>query len=259
MSEKELYKNKQWLVSQLLEEEKSFKQIAEETGYTIHQLHDWAQKKFHLDAKKIKWNIGLSEEQRQVVLGGLLGDGHITPLGRYTESHSESEKEYLEWKMQKLRSLFPKNYTVYIKQQAKDMVIRGVACHAQNQYALATLCNKELQSLRELSRIDIIHQLDELGFAVYCLDDGCNHFRQGVRKSASYWTLGACDFAPTEAQTLLDIIQERFGIEGSWEYVKDRERSYISIRFNTANSKLINNLIIRNIPENIDIIRKKVR
>lgn len=255
----QLYKDKEWLFDQLFIQEKTFQEISNETGFTLDQLYDWAQKKYHLNVKKLKWNVKLSNEQQQIVLGGLLGDGHISPNGRYTESHCESEKEYLLWKVQKLSSLFRKNYTVHLKQAGTKMTIDGVNCNSQNQYGCATCINKQLQDMRLLSRMEIIDRLSELGFVIFCLDDGSNHYYHGVRKSHSQWTLGTCSFSEEEAQHLVDHVSKNFHIQGLWEYSKDHEKKDIRVRFNAEASERINNLILKYFPQSIDIVDRKVR
>lgn len=252
-----LYKNREWLYYQIIELGKTPKQVAEEYGYSIHQIHDWSQKRFHLNAKKRAWGIHLSETQKQVVVGSLLGDGHISKSGRYVECHCAKQKDYLEWKLSVLNNLFSYGYVPVFKNSGGVKIICGVECRAQDSYAISGLCNEELLTLSRLSKVELINLLEPLGFSVFCLDDGCNHYYQGVRKSHSQWTLGTCSFSETEAEHLVSVIKNKFGLDCIWEYSKDHEKTDIRVRFRNKESEQLNELIKQNIPNNLQILKDK--
>jgi hypothetical protein len=50
----------------------------------------------------------LSGEEKSVIIGSLLGDGYLERNGKYFRlqiTHSIKQKDYLMWKMDKLKSL----------------------------------------------------------------------------------------------------------------------------------------------------------
>jgi hypothetical protein len=48
--------------------------------------------------KRVANEKPLSQEAKDIIIGSMLGDGHITKWGYYSEKHSPKQLEYLKWK-----------------------------------------------------------------------------------------------------------------------------------------------------------------
>jgi hypothetical protein len=60
--------------------------------------------------------MNLSEEEKSIIIGSLLGDGHLERNGvhfRLQITHSIKQKSYLLWKMRKLKRLLSGKIYVY--------------------------------------------------------------------------------------------------------------------------------------------------
>jgi len=104
----------------------------------------------------------LTNEQRQVLLSGILGDGHLKN-GRAI--FSCIHKEYMELKKKLLGDL---SLLVERKQNSgfkKDAFI----------YKLGTLAHPEIKEMEKYSTKRILEEIDELGIALWIADDGSRH------------------------------------------------------------------------------------
>ena len=252
-----LYKNRDWLYYHLIELGKTPKALAEEFGYSINAIHDWSSKVFHLNVRSRAKGLKLTERQRQIIIGGILGDGYVNARGSYRECHAASQKDYLQWKLNELHNLFSHNYSLRLRERASHKTICGVACEGQDVYSMNGLSNDEILALSRLTKIELISRLDPLGFSVFCLDDGCNHFYNGKRVKSSHWVIGTCSFTEEEATYFVEFLKATFDIEGRWEYSKDHDKTDIRVRFNKVASEKINTIIKHNIPNNIQILSDK--
>lgn len=141
----------------------------------------------------------LTPEQEQIVLGSLLGDGTIrkykkkdgTPsnqLPMLTESHSESQADYAEWKISAYANLEPKSrrsFTTAVKNGTKKYA--NISFHTKafgvlHQYA--EMCINE-DGIKRVTW-EWLNKIDRLGLAVWFMDDGAFHKqKQQNRYSAS--------------------------------------------------------------------------
>ena len=95
-----------------------------------------------------------------------------------------------------------------------------------------------------MSKYDIIKELNEFGLAIHMLDDASH--------SDGYWCLCYAAFTTEEKQLYREILQSRFGITPSIH----KDERYLG--FNKENSKKIDEIILRNIPNDLDIVQYKI-
>lgn len=110
----------------------------------------------------------LDQEQLQVILSGMLGDGHITkPLHSHLESHFQTScihLEYIKYKKELLKDL-GYNFGQTLNTGYKKNII----------YTLRTKKCTSITNLRNLSLGEILSKLSPLGFALWFYDDGSLH------------------------------------------------------------------------------------
>lgn len=126
--------------------------------------------------------IELTSDERQVLLGSILGDGHLSLPPRYdntafVEQHSIKQKAYLEWKRTFLQVFEPKATTriTYnpLRQKFYQFYVIKTPVHPyfNHLHDLLYLKGKKVVS------IEILEELSALGLAVWWCDDGCYRYR----------------------------------------------------------------------------------
>ena len=240
---KAIYQDYDWLLEQVLLG-KSNKDIAEELGVTTRVIEKWVNEKYHIVFRK---EYKLSDLQRQIVIWGTLGDGHIDrretqPM--YIESHAITEKDYLFWKYNKLKNIF-NNPPIFYNGQDRQFEKDGKVYHCKDYYRMCSRVVYDLDTIRQMTKIEKIQTIDELGFSLYMLDD--------ASRNNYSWELCVAMLTEEEKQLFLKLCKERFDINGK---VRLYDNRYIS--FDTKSSRKIDDIILSIFPKDMDIIQKKI-
>lgn len=250
--EEPLYKNKDWCIEQFIHQHKTVRQVANETGYKWRVLQKWVQEIYKLNIQEEHKKISPTKRQYSLIYGGILGDGCISTTGEYYVGHCEAQKEYLLWQRKELDSLCTGSYGIGWRTKAGEKYILTKIRNIQNFYQFNTRRLKELQELRESGRqIDIaIENLDFLGLSIYFLDDGsCS--------SEGRWTLCCGVLNHDQCLRLLDKIKELINIDGKI-YLNKATQLY-NLHFGKIASHEISSMIIKSIPNNLDVVKYKLR
>lgn len=120
----------------------------------------------------------LTDEQRSMLVGSLLGDGHLTApsekTARFIERHSSAQEPYLRWKAEVLGALVSSVYTVQKKDTHTGRVYDGVEFST---YSLE--CLRPLYDLfypapdrKRVFPASLGGLLTPLALAVWFMDDG---------------------------------------------------------------------------------------
>lgn len=145
-------------------------------------------------ARQYKYNImcnngqsaalSLSENQLQVFLSGILGDGYIHTTNSNSTYFTTNCKfeEYIDYKAQLLGNLFI----------SKNIQVENGYCKTPI-YTLRSRSDKRLLVLKELEVDTILSNLTELGVALWFYDDGSLH------KSSLFYNLNTHSF-PKDVQ-----------------------------------------------------------
>ncbi len=181
-------------------------------------------------------NITLSQEQRQIILGGLLGDAYFHKSRKIIRfSHSLKQEEYLKWKY----SFFNANdvskfYCRHYNEgyENKSFEVKNKDHNMDNLFDFLT---KHLYSNQGRKKISLkyLKQLTPLGLAIWWMDDGCLSIHKGNR----YGKLCTECFNYEEHILLQQYFKEIWGISVD---IKLEKNKYYFLRFNvTALKKLI--------------------
>ena len=176
---------------------------------------------------------------------GKLGDGHIdrrTDQPMYIESHAENQKDYLYWKWTILKDLCNKEPIYYPPQEHTFGGEQKYECQAH--YRLCTRIIDDLKPIREMSNLEIIEELNEFGLSLHMLDD--------ASRSDGFWSLCVAEYSEDDIERYLEICKERFDIVGKIR----KDTRYIG--FDKRSSQIIDDIILRNVPNDIDIIQYKI-
>lgn len=234
------YQNYEWLYYELIELNKSNAQVAEENGWTKRVVSKWADI-FRLNTVCYKELKKPSFLQREVIIGSILGDGHIAKNSSFIISHVDSQKDYLFWKYEILKSLCS-SPPVYYKESIK--VIGGKPCHCQGYYRFNTRLISELKEVNNRPVVELIQNLTELQFSIWMLDDGS---REPFR-----WQLCLAPYTEEEREAVIIKMQEW----GMSPHFHSSDIRYLD--FQTHDTRQVDDIILRHLPESLDIIQTKI-
>ena len=166
----------------------------------------------------------ISDEQEAIILGTLLGDGYIyqDKYGgcRLEIKHSKSQKDYVFWLHEKLRTICPGE-----PKERTD----------NHQWKFNTESNPDVISFRKLfypKGVKIIPRnisdilISPLSLAIWYMDDGSLDFRP---KSHYAFSLKTNAFTLEECRLLSKILDDNFGIKSSVQYTLCRGKRYPQI------------------------------
>lgn len=239
---KAIYQDSEWLLGQVLLG-KEPQDIATELGVSRRVIEKWLYEKNHFIFREV---YKLTPIQRQIVIWGTLGDGHIDkrdtqPL--YIESHSIEEKDYLFWKYEQLKPMFNNPPTLY--KGAEKTFGNNKTYSCKDYYRMSSKVINDLYTIRDMSKIDKIKTLDELGLSLYLLDDGS--------RNNSQWELCVAMLSQKEKELFINECETKFNLTA---YMTNCDNRYI--KFNALSSRKIDDIILSTLPNDLDIIRKKI-
>jgi hypothetical protein len=168
----------------------------------------------------------LSEVQRQIIVGTLLGDGAMRcKTNALLEiNHSFHQRSYVDWKYRQLADLVgtpPKARKSNGTRIAYRFVTRSLAELTPYFRLFYGTGRKRIPEL----------ELSELTMAVWFMDDGCRS------RNAVY--LNTQQYDETSQGRLLRLLREQWGIEGAL----NRDKSYFRIRLSVEGTRKLARLI----------------
>lgn len=241
---KDVYQDYDWLKERYIDKLMTPEEIAIEANTTPRTIRKWCErhKLYQIEAKRA---IHLTDLQHDLIMFSLLGDGHVDKRETqpvFIVSHAENQKDYLYWKYDILKSICNSEPS-YIKESTTYFGDKQYKC--QSNYRISTRIINELIPIRSMSKSDIINSMTEFGLAIQFLDDACCN-------KAGYWELCYAAFTEEEKELYRTILKEKFGIEARLR----KDNRYIG--FGKDDSKKISDIILRNIPNDLDIIKYKI-
>lgn len=240
---KAVYQDYDWLKERYIDKLMSASEIAEECGASTRVIEKWCEK-HRLNQTQSKREIKINDKQRELIMFSLLGDGHIDKRETqpvFIVSHAENQKDYLHWKYSVLENLCNTSPTRY---ESNYTTFGDKTYLAQPYYRLCTRILNDLIPIRTMSKSEIINELTEFGLAIHMLDDAsCNN---------GYWALCYAGFTDKEKELYRKVLKDKFDIEARLH----KDDRYIG--FGKDDSQKISNIILRQIPNDLDIIQYKI-
>ena len=241
---KPIYQNYDWLYDKYVTNGMSTNDIAKLCSASNRVIKKWVNEKYKITTHTRKNDTELNNIQHDIVIGSLLGDGHIDKRDNYPifiVSHAENQKDYLYWKYNEFIKLCNKEPSK-IDSCIKIFGDKEYLC--QNAYRMITRSLNCFIDYRNMSKSDVINNLNELSFSVFILDDGSRYDK--------IWSLCVASLSNNEKELLINKMNELFNING---YL-NKDIRYMSFR--VPCSKIIDNIILKNIPNELDIIKYKI-
>jgi hypothetical protein len=186
---------------------------------------------YSTEIRDLKKRLSLSDYQRSVVVGSLLGDANLTANWSKTNfslqiAHSIKQKDYVAWKYEVLRDWFLSPPRYYARNQS--LTIKTISHPEITQLAKLFYCNS--RKVLPDNVIDIIR--DPISLAVWFMDDGNIIRREG--KVYGYH-LNTQSFSREENDIISQILYKVHGIENLLE--KNHGRYRIRIMRKESRSK----------------------
>jgi len=174
--------------------------------------------------KLITQNYQVTNDQFQILLGSMLGDGAICHGATtfFSEMHSIKQKEYLDWKGNCLSLL-----TTYggVKTSIKPEVTTGLVNTTETKRVCSLVITREdiveqltdlfIEGKKKVIKPQLLPLLGDLALAVWFLDDGCVTSK-GKRKDGSYkrtGTIATMGFTEEENEALASFLTTYTGCE----------------------------------------------
>lgn len=241
---KAIYQEYDWCYQKFIVEGLNHQEMADECGATKRVVEKWCTEKHRLTQKFRQKNKQLNKVQRDLIIGSMLGDGHIDkretqPL--FIVSHAENQKDYLFWKYNIMKDFCNKEPS-RIDEKIKKFKQGDYLCQAQ--YRFCTRIHDCLISIRDMSVKELIDNLNEFSFSILMLDDG---YRGDV------WSYCIAPYTEEEKDYMLKVFEEKFNLK---PYIKKHDNRYMFFR--AKDSKKIDEIIINNIPNELDIVCEKI-
>jgi len=154
-----------------------------------------------------------SDDQWQIILGGLLGDASLAADGRYHIGHSTSQQDYFQWKRQALgvflNHVSTRRNSVGAYSRKEFLYARGVSDYppfvdlAKELYV--TVAGRRVKRVTKTT----LDKIGPLGLAVWYQDDGS---RQVVGRRFAGCSLATHGFSPADVAALLAWLRDRWGL-----------------------------------------------
>ena len=245
-SYKAVYQDYDWCYQKFIIEGLNHDEMAREGKTSKRTIEKWCVEKHHLTQKYRQKNKRLNNIQKDLIIGSLLGDGHIDkrdtqPL--FIVSHAVNQKDYLFWKYDILKD-FCNIKPTYYENKDKKIFPNGKEYKCQPHYRLCTRVHDCLIPLRKMSVKELLDNFNEFSFSVALLDDG---YRGNI------WSYCIAPYTKEEKEYMIKIFKTKFNING---YINEYNDRYMN--FNAIDSKKIDNIILKSIPNNLDIVQDKI-
>lgn len=165
-----------------------------------------------VDYSRVTKNYKYSNEEFQVILGSLLGDGSLVKMhvngGTILKiTHCEKQKEYLEykWNILKNNSSEIKRYKFYDSRRKKDPEYYQYLFYTKSSYSLNEMYNNWYRPTKTIYSEDL-YRIEPLGLAIWYMDDGY--------KCKPYGGCMLCtnNFSKQELELIQKVFLEKFNI-----------------------------------------------
>ncbi len=213
------------------------KKLAEMFGVSIHTIYNAAK---HLKiTQKLNPVFSLTPEQHQIILGGILGDGNLKKNGTnhyYRECHAVGEREYLKWKANQLDGLTTGKI---FNMPARNGFSPQVGFQTRNSSTFTKYAN--------MSKLEVIKQLGELGFVIWLLDDGW------IRRNSKVCSIGVSRGTLTAEES--EALIAKAAQLGLSMHCVGQSKDFSLTSINNAHIK---EMVYKYFDSSMDIIQKKI-
>lgn len=157
----------------------------------------------------------INKESRNLLISLLLGDGTISNNNVFKLAHSSKQKDYLEWKIEQLKSAGIRNNGLksYIKTCGYNS--GDIVYYTQlNIIPFIKVLRRIIYKHKKIiGNRKLLNRLDAKGIAIWYMDDGHINIRKDKngRPMGFYIKISLCE-PKEEVQTIIDFFKEQWKI-----------------------------------------------
>ena len=171
----------------------------------------------------------ITKESRNLLIGMLLGDGTISNNNVFKIAHSESQRDYLEWKVKQLKEAGIRNNGIksYIKTRGYTTGVPVYYTQLNIIPFIKVLRKVFYKEKKILGNRKLLNRLDAKGIAIQYMDDGHINIRKTKdgRPMGFYIKISTCE-PKQEVQTIIDFFKEQWDINFYMFHEGKKEDSY---------------------------------
>lgn len=132
----------------------------------------------------------LSKKQKQLLIALLIGDGSISNNYVFKLSHSEKQREYLEWKIKLLNKYGIKNNGIkeYISTCGYN-INKKVLYSQLSIIPTIKALRRTIYIPKKIINRKLLNWLDPLGISIWYMDDGCININTSKQRSSIQHTI----------------------------------------------------------------------
>lgn len=157
----------------------------------------------------------LSKEQKSLLIGLLLGDGTISSNYVFKLSHSEAQREFLEWKIDLLNKFGFKNNGVkeYISTCGYNKGNKVLYSQMSLNPTIKALRRTVYTPKKHITR-RLLNWLTPIGLAIWYMDDGCINVNTSKQRSSIQHTIKIATCVDLDtAQVIIDYFKEVWDVQ----------------------------------------------
>lgn len=157
----------------------------------------------------------LSKEQKSLLIGLLLGDGTISSNYVFKLSHSETQREFLEWKIDLLNKFGFKNNGVkeYISTCGYNKGNKVLYSQMSLNPTIKALRRTVYTPKKHITR-RLLNWLTPIGLAIWYMDDGCINVNTSKQRSSIQHTIKIATCVDLDtAQVIIDYFKEVWDVQ----------------------------------------------
>lgn len=174
-----------------------------------------------MNTKKIrdyKKTLNLTDMQRSILIGTLLGDGHLETQDngktyRLKIEHQLLQKDYLEWLHNQFKEWIGSGIKHRIKKNGKEYVLFNTYSHGSFRfYAQQFYINRKKIIPKLINKL-----LDPIALTIWYMDDGS--WKSNHHKTFIIHTVG---FVKKDLELVQNTLKSKFGLETSLHKQKEK-------------------------------------
>lgn len=173
---------------------------------------------------KTKFN----KESRNLLIGLLIGDGTISNNNVFKIAHCEAQKDYLEWKINQLKSCGIRNNGIksYIKTKGFNIGVPVYYTQLNTIPFIKVLRRVFYKGKKIIGNRKLLNRLSAKEIAIWYMDDGHINIRKDKgRPCGFYIKISTCE-PKQEVQTIIDYFKEQWNINFYMYHEGKKENSY---------------------------------
>ena len=173
---------------------------------------------------KTKFN----KESRNLLIGLLIGDGTISNNNVFKIAHCEAQKDYLEWKINQLKSCGIRNNGIksYIKTKGFNIGVPVYYTQLNTIPFIKVLRRVFYKGKKIIGNRKLLNRLSAKEIAILYMDNGHINIRKDKgRPCGFYIKISTCE-PKQEVQTIIDYFKEQWNINFYMYHEGKKEDSY---------------------------------